>query len=261
MNLTYNAPGKLLLSGEYFVLDGALALALPTQLGQSLVVKSFPSKAPHILNWDSYNENQQRWFQGSFSLPDCKFLQGTDQVTGERLENILKAIEKQRPEFWETQPPNLTIQTHLEFPRNWGLGTSSTLIVNLATWASVDPYQLLADTFGGSGYDIACGLNHQPLLYCKENDNPKVEPISYFPPFADHLYFVYLGKKQNSREGIARYREKVKKEKSLIDQISSLTKEFVNANSLEEFDRLPKRTRRNCFSNPGTRTGQNPVFR
>ena len=29
--------GKLLLTGEYFVLDGALSLALPTKFGQNLV--------------------------------------------------------------------------------------------------------------------------------------------------------------------------------------------------------------------------------
>ena len=32
--------GKLLLTGEYLVLDGALALAVPCKLGQSLTVRS-----------------------------------------------------------------------------------------------------------------------------------------------------------------------------------------------------------------------------
>ena len=37
---TFYSNGKLLITGEYVVLDGAKALALPTKFGQSLVVKS-----------------------------------------------------------------------------------------------------------------------------------------------------------------------------------------------------------------------------
>jgi len=36
---TYRSNGKLLLTGEYVVLDGALSLALPTTLGQRLTVE------------------------------------------------------------------------------------------------------------------------------------------------------------------------------------------------------------------------------
>ena len=43
MTTTFNAHGKLLLTGEYFVLDGALALALPCKLGQSMSIQPFES--------------------------------------------------------------------------------------------------------------------------------------------------------------------------------------------------------------------------
>ena len=36
---TFYSNGKLLITGEYVVLDGAKALALPTKFGQSLLVK------------------------------------------------------------------------------------------------------------------------------------------------------------------------------------------------------------------------------
>ena len=39
---TFYSNGKLLITGEYVVLDGAKALALPTKFGQSLVVKQGP---------------------------------------------------------------------------------------------------------------------------------------------------------------------------------------------------------------------------
>ena len=237
MKLTFHANGKLLLSGEYFVLDGAQALALPTQLGQSLEVETSNS-SDNTLSWSSYDENKQLWFQGQFSLPDCHYLAGTDAAAGERLSSIFKAIKRQKPDFGISINESLAFHTHLDFPRNWGLGTSSTLIVNLANWAGVDPYQLLADTFGGSGYDIACGQRDQPLLYQRTNGQPAVQLVNFNLPFANQLYFVYLGKKQNSREGIARYREKVKKDKSLIAKISALTQQFLMADQLETFEAL-----------------------
>ena len=46
--------GKLLLTGEYFVLDGAMALALPTTVGQSMKVRYRHSYQP-TLNWKSFS--------------------------------------------------------------------------------------------------------------------------------------------------------------------------------------------------------------
>ncbi len=45
--------GKLLLTGEYVVLDGALALALPTKFGQSLKVQPIDSQN---IFWKSIDE-------------------------------------------------------------------------------------------------------------------------------------------------------------------------------------------------------------
>ena len=187
----FHANGKLLLSGEYFVLDGAQALALPTQPGQSLEIETIDSNK-NTLTWFSYDEKKELWFNGKFNLPDCAYLNGTDDAAGERLSNIFLAIARQRPDFWTSMKGSLKLNTYLDFPREWGLGTSSTLIVNLAAWARVDPYQLLADTFGGSGYDIACGQSDQPLLYQRTDGQPRAQLVDYKPPFANQLYFVSL---------------------------------------------------------------------
>ena len=48
---TYRANGKLLLTGEYLVLKGALALALPTKLGQTMTVETVHAPS---LRWDAY---------------------------------------------------------------------------------------------------------------------------------------------------------------------------------------------------------------
>jgi mevalonate kinase len=49
---TFSAHGKLMLTGEYVVLDGALSLALPTQKGQRLEVTSIPENEFH---WKSFD--------------------------------------------------------------------------------------------------------------------------------------------------------------------------------------------------------------
>jgi mevalonate kinase len=39
MKETFYSNGKLLITGEYLVLDGATAFALPTKIGQNLIVE------------------------------------------------------------------------------------------------------------------------------------------------------------------------------------------------------------------------------
>ena len=56
---SFYSRGKLLLSGEYLVLKGARALALPTKLGQTL---SFEKKQSSQLIWKSLDKNGLSWF-------------------------------------------------------------------------------------------------------------------------------------------------------------------------------------------------------
>jgi mevalonate kinase len=139
-------------------------------------------------------------------------------------------------------------ETRLTFPRNWGLGTSSTLIANIARVFKVNPYALLAATFGGSGYDIACATADTPILFQKENDAILVENAAFLPIFKQNLYFVYLGKKQNSREGIERYKMRKMSENVIarheataggyLKEITDLTTAFLTASDLKMFDTL-----------------------
>lgn len=224
-----------MLSGEYFVLDGALALAIPTQYGQTLHLTPL-SKAEPLLHWQSKDEQGQPWFEGTYYLADFSIRQATDTAVAERLSDLLKAVRQQRPNFLLTSPA-LSITTQLDFPRNWGLGSSSTLIAAIAKWADVDPYALLSATFGGSGYDLACAMANGPIFFQRKAENPHFVDFPYHPPFTDQLYFVYLGKKQNSREGIARYRAMTGNGKhAAIAQITQLTAAFAQAQQLKELE-------------------------
>jgi mevalonate kinase len=228
------AHGKLLLTGEYFVLDGAEALALPTQLGQSMQVQTgtIPSDELH---WSSLDEQGNEWFKAVFRRDDIRELEKPEE---QRLAQIFTSIQQQssvaHDRLWGS-----SVVLQLGFPRQWGLGSSSTMISLLSQWLGVNPYPLLEDSFGGSGYDLACATAEGPILYQRRTgDRPLVSPLNWKPSYRDQLYFAYQGHKQNSREGIQYYRELCGAQVTLIDEVSSLTRAFLAANTLAEASRV-----------------------
>jgi hypothetical protein len=220
------AHGKLLLTGEYAVLDGALAIALPTQYGQEMHIT--PSEKEGIF-FRSLTQEGTPWYEGQLFVGDANPITQT-------LERILSQAQRMQPNFLTDQ--SVHVETRLDFPREWGLGSSSTLISMIAQWAGVDPYELLWNSFGGSGYDIACARASSPILYQLTEGKAKVYPIYYNPPFAASLFFVYLNKKQNSREGIALYQGLKKNKRPLVTQLSQLTEEIYRTHSLDTFSKL-----------------------
>ena len=232
---TFYSNGKLLLTGEYVVLDGAVSLAIPTKFGQSLIVE--PLNEPKI-KWKSLDEHGDIWYEDTFSIKDLKSeRQNHPHEISQRMIQILGATQQLNPEFLETGE-GYRIITQLNFPRNWGLGTSSTLINNIASWAKIDAYQLLEKTFGGSGYDIACAQNNRPISYQLLSNEPIVNQVEFHPNFKDHIFFVYLNKKQNSREGIAHYKSNNSRITEEIDAINEITKRMIHCENLFEFQIL-----------------------
>lgn len=226
--------GKLLLTGEYLVLDGAKAIAVPTNRGQYLTVK--PIDTPKLI-WRSYDEDSSVWFEDNFELKDLK-VKAVKQES-EVLIGILFAAQQLNPNFLK-ESIGYQVNTRLTFNKDFGLGSSSTLIANIAKWAEVNPYELLFKSFPGSGYDIACA-NHLngALVYQILKGIPKVTPVMFNPGFKEQLYFVYLNKKQSSREGIAHYKsvpEQVKIE--AINKINILTNTMFTCSSVVKFKQL-----------------------
>lgn len=66
---TYYSHGKFLITGEYLVLKGALALAQPLRYGQRMDVKKTTEA---ILHWKSLDVTGNVWADMTFSLPDLK---------------------------------------------------------------------------------------------------------------------------------------------------------------------------------------------
>ena len=232
MNKSYHSNGKLLLTGEYVVLDGATALAIPTKYGQSLDIETSDKVG---IQWKSFDENGVIWFEEFFSLNDFK-ASDTENSYSKTLSKILLEAKKLNSDFL-SKNQGIKVQTKLDFPRNWGLGTSSTLINNIAQWAEVDGFELLANSFGGSGYDIAAAQNDFPILYELKNGKPNFQKVQLPWDFTDSLFFVHLNQKQDSKEGIAHYRN-VKVTETTIKQISNISNQFLLCNSLSEFENL-----------------------
>ncbi|CAN5204254.1 GYDIA family GHMP kinase [soil metagenome] len=227
----YYAHGKLLLSGEYAVLDGALAWAVPTRFGQWLEIYE---DSPGLLVWQALDFEHIPWFEATLKLSDLSVVQYSDKGFANRLKDILKAVRVQNPDFLKTSQGTKVV-TRLEFPQDWGLGSSSTLISLIAEWTQVDAFQLLSETFGGSGYDIACAKSDNPILFNRLQGHPIWEVCTHLPPFKENIYFVHLGQKQNSREGIARYRESGADFNKLSMEVTLCTVTLQAAQQLDTF--------------------------
>ncbi len=257
----YQAHGKFLLTGEYLVLKGALALAIPLKFGQSLQV-SLADTDTHRLHWIA-SQPGKPWFSALFDSETLQPLSTDDCSKAEKLASILKAVRQLKPNAF--LGCDMRFRTHLDFDPNWGLGSSSTLIANLARWANIDPYELLKMTFGGSGYDIACATAEGPIYYQVktevpepvEGPTPMVEPIDFNPPFADHLFFIYQGKKQSSSKEVKAFLEKtnpidLRKD---IESVSEISRAVPKCQTLDEFAMLMQ-----CHERFITRCiGQEPV--
>lgn len=227
--------GKLLITGEYFVLDGARALAVPTKFGQQLRAKELTS-SDNTLYWVALNSKKQIWLNLVFDKTDFSCLNDHSPEAA-RLSAILSEARKLNPEFLNSDK-DLAVETLLEFPNEWGLGSSSTLIYAVSQWAGVDGYELLKATIGGSGYDVACAGHDNPVLYQLKNGVPETLEVNWQPAFAGSIYFAYLGKKQLSSEGIKYYRERLNDKAHIAGPLTLITEQVLKCDSLSTFEAL-----------------------
>ncbi len=222
-----------MITGEYLVLDGAKALALPTKFGQDLTIE--PGNQNEI-HWTSYDDDGSFWFDDTFAFAEIITKASYEnQPVKNMLIVILHEAYLLNPDFIK-QAEGHTITTHLTFPKFWGLGTSSTLINNMAQWLEIDAYTLLRNTFGGSGYDIACAQNDTPILYQLVDGKPIVKPVAFDPECASNIYFVYLNQKQNSKSAIAAYRSKLNALEKIIPAFDAITDSILQQNQYDNLE-------------------------
>ena len=223
--------GKVLLTGEYVILDGALSLASPTKFGQYLKLEENQS---NLISWKSINYDEKIWFECTIKNENLEIKSTSSKKVSDTLIRIINLIREYNPSFLKNHGSD--ILTSLTFDKNWGLGSSSTLISNLAKLSGVDPYVLNNKIFKGSGYDIACANSISPIVYQLNKDQNIINEVSFKPPFHEKIYFIYLNKKQSSISEIENYNNKASD--SIINEINNITSMILQCNTIEVYDEL-----------------------
>lgn len=109
----------------------------------------------------------------------------------------------------------------------------------MAQWAYVSPFELLKNTIGGSGYDIACAQNFGPIKFSIKQSKPEWENVSFNPIFKDNLFFLYLGKKQSSYLEVQKFSSMdIPSKNFLVKEISRLTQELISTKDFLTFNKL-----------------------
>ncbi|WP_300674347.1 GYDIA family GHMP kinase [Soonwooa sp.] len=226
--------GKLLLTSEYVVLDGAEALAVPTNWGQEFFFGE-QQESDHQIIWTGKHQGQI-WLTAKIDYKSWQVLETNNPEAAEFVLKTLKNCQLLGSTKFDGNH-NLEITSDLQFPSNYGLGSSSTLMASLAKWAGVDAFALNEKSLGGSGYDVAVAQANHSILFKIENNLPSYREVDFQPNFLEDLVFVHLNKKQDSRDGIRLYRSK-EKSVHLVAKFNHITHQVLEARLLSEFSDL-----------------------
>ena len=234
--MKFKSNGKLLITSEYLVMKGAMALAIPAKLDQELNLISTNSD---FVIWKSFNKDNQIWYEEKFFLDKGTLIyHGKKNKMSDLIVRLFDYIHKfNNPEksignefIWK-----------INFNINWGLGSSSTLINNLSKWAKVNPYKLLFSVFNGSGYDIACCDKSNPIIFQKKDDYLSVSDTTFNPNFLNNLFLIFLNKKQDTQKSVQNFLETDQSLSEGINQINEIVHEIENVKDITTFESLIER--------------------
>jgi mevalonate kinase len=215
--------GKLILMGEYAVMDGATALCIPLQTGQQLLYDETGDKMIHW-SW-TYNEKLiARFSLDALSLRSTGYEDKGDAGWATRL---IQQIRIQNRNFL-SGGAILEFKNH--FPVEWGLGSSSATISSLCRLAEADPYRVNQRLTGGSGADIAAAVADKWFFY-QRFPEPRTDEIETDFQHKEHVFFIYSGKKQATARHIASISRKLPDE--ILEKAEEYARIFASG-TLEE---------------------------
>ena len=229
----YFSNGNLIITGEYFVLTGAKALAFPLKYGQQMMVTCLKNDKPSIL-WKA-TEQGKPWFNAIFNSENLNIIESNNDEIALGLQKLLSVVLGLKPLLF-SKNNKYQFSSDIQFSTSWGWGSSATLISNIASWAGVDSFELNKQISSGSGYDIAASNSATPIVYQLTKDGREITPIAFNPVFKENIYFVYLGRKQKTSTSIEKNIEAVRRE-NLVSIITDLTERIATETNLEEFVR------------------------
>ncbi len=223
----YFSHAKLILLGEYAVLQGIDAICLPLSTGQNLIVNDV----------DSY-EIQWVWTYKDHIIADIVFEPKTLKTLSGNPENaiwcrgLLELIRLYNPGFLLDKGCRLSFVNH--FPEAWGLGSSSATISSLCRMAGVNPYLVNKRLMGGSGADIACTTRNNWFLYRMKLPEPEIWNIPVDYRFIKNSYFIYSGSKQATAEHLRTIASQNEAREVQWSVINSLVYRFLAATKLKD---------------------------
>ncbi len=227
--LDFHANGKLLITGEYLVLVGAMALALPLRFGQKLHVTKTEQR---IIDWESSTPAGQ-WFTGKFDADTFQAISVDKVNIADELIRVLSAARKLNPDFLKGES-GCRITTLANYPIEWGLGSSSSLCHLIAGWACVNALDLHSLISNGSGYDVACA-GQSDMIYFQLNDGkPEITPAYAGKALYENTYFVYLGNKQDTEREVVTFLENSNYSINDVEKVSRLSSLICHAGSYDE---------------------------
>lgn len=201
-----------MLFGEYLVLRGTRCLAVPLKVNQKLHVSAFSGKETL---WESLDKDGKCWFSAQVSK-NFEIIKTTDIQKARIIQKMFRLIKERKPQI---SIGGTYFKLNLEFNKEYGFGSSSTLLSLMSQWSGVDPYYLLEETFGGSGYDIATATAEHPIIYSIDNRTESAFVLK--KNITSQLLFVYLGEKQVSSKEIALFKKKTTSPKQ-IEEMDSI---------------------------------------
>ncbi len=232
MKQIYRANGKIMLTGEYAVLYGARALALPINRYQQMEVEPIIENK-NFIYWQAKDMNGV-WFEAKMHKSDFSIVSTTSYEKSAFLKQCLEGARALNHSFL-SENNSVKVLNLCNFDIQWGFGSSSTLIANIARWAHIDPFELHRLVSAGSGYDIACALSDKPIIYSIKDNTPIIEKVEFKPPFLRQLNLVYSGRKQNTAEAIKNLGTPPVE---VVKEIDHITLNILNTKQIDEFMQL-----------------------
>lgn len=259
--MVFKSPGKIIFTSEYVVLKGALALSLPTLLGQSMDV-DIQKLDGFELVWEAFDHHQDCWFRARFLRTSDHKIKAVEGAAEHSVD-----LEKMLDLCFNDSNSRLSkygsyhVSCELDFDSQWGLGSSSSLIANLSLWSGVNAFDLLKSISKGSGYDVAIALENKALLYQLCEGTPAWERVDWYPKFADQLHFIHLGRKQKSELEVARFNKLNSLTTSEIQWFSETSRKLLHIEEVTEFIEVLEEHEQRLSKILNTETIKNQMFR
>ncbi|HAQ65460.1 MAG TPA: hypothetical protein DCR43_06380 [Bacteroidales bacterium] len=227
--LIFQCPGKLLITGEYAVLVGAVSLVVPVQYTQQLAILPGEDNQLHWIT--SYNETT--YLSATFRLSDFQVLSCSDSQQAAFLTKLLQNVRRLNPMFLNYG--GFRAHSVMGAHPQWGFGSSAQLTVNVARWAGVDPLELNHLVSNGSGADVACSMVGHAIHYSTSLKQPDFRKVSFNPPFADKLLLVYSNRKQDSSSSVKNFLLHRHLMDSVVNHFSEITREVTTTTNIRTF--------------------------